>query len=371
MKRDPAHVSYVRNPTMDFPTAGTTADHAYWLSAIGVREGGGEAPLGTLDAVSGGIPEGDAPVGDTERGGGSLAGGNLGALAFTSQSRAWGDAPVQAAHRRARAEGPQRRHGHRAPRARADHLRRGADGRHRRPGAGRARGLRAAETFSGAGTFTRAGAACASTAGFRRAAVRPRGRRVRIAFSRALRRKVTVDVLRHSRGSRVIGARRVKRFARPRAVVHLERARGGRARGYFTVRLRMRLPGGGVDERRVVLERVRGGRFAKRPAAVRRSSCRVFTRFVLGSPVFGGTSLRKLSVRYALARSARTRVELIRGRRVIRTLAKTRTVRAGRLRTLALRPRTVPRGKYRVRLVIRRRGRPRAVGHAGRAPPLT
>ena len=57
VKRDPAHVSYVRNPTMDFPAAGTTADHAYWLSAIALREGGGDAPLGTLDAVSGGIPE--------------------------------------------------------------------------------------------------------------------------------------------------------------------------------------------------------------------------------------------------------------------------------------------------------------------------
>ena len=113
---------------------------------------------------------------------------------------------------------------------------------------------------------------------------------------------------------------------------------------------------GGADERRVGLERVRGGRFARRPAAVRRSSCRAFARFVLGSPVFGGTTLRKLSVRYALARTARTRVELIRGRRVIRTLAGTRRVRAGRLRTLTLRPRTVRRGTYRVRLVIRRAG---------------
>ena len=70
------------------------------------------------------------------------------------------------------------------------------------------------EAFSGAGTFRRAGAACASTAGFRRATVRPRGRGLRVAFSRALRRKVTVDVLRHSRGAQVLGTvRRVERFA--------------------------------------------------------------------------------------------------------------------------------------------------------------
>ena len=162
------------------------------------------------------------------------------------------------------------------------------------------------ETFSGAGTFTRAGAACASTAGFRRATVRPRGRGLRVAFTRALRRKVTVDLLRHSRGGRVTALRRVKRFAgRARSFTCSGRGAAAAGRGYFTARLRMRLPGGGVDERRVVLERLRGGRFRKRPAAVRRSSCRAFTRFVLGSPVFGGRTRRALRVRYALARTAR------------------------------------------------------------------
>ena len=32
--RDPAHVTYVVNPKMDFPEAGTVADHAYWLSGL-------------------------------------------------------------------------------------------------------------------------------------------------------------------------------------------------------------------------------------------------------------------------------------------------------------------------------------------------
>src|SRR5690349_5739563 len=81
--RDPAHVTYVRNPTMDFADAGTRADHAYWLSAIAVRDGAGDAPLGTLDGVTGGIPRGDATPGAKQRGGGALSGGALGTLAYT------------------------------------------------------------------------------------------------------------------------------------------------------------------------------------------------------------------------------------------------------------------------------------------------
>jgi hypothetical protein len=180
---------------------------------------------------------------------------------------------------------------------------------------------------------------------------------VRVTFSRRLARRVTVDVLRHSRGGRALGIRRVARFSR-RSRSFTWRGRGAAAagRGVFTVRLRMRLPGGGVDERRAVLERVRGGRFVRRPASVRRSSCRVFTRFLLNAPVFGGSTARALRVRYALARTARTRVDVLRGRRVVRRLAGLERVRAGRLQTLRLRPGALADGRYRVRLTIRRAG---------------
>ena len=98
-------MTYVRNPTMDFPDAGTTADHAYWLSAIALREGGGDAPLGTLDARLGRDPEGDAPAGETQRGGGSLGGGNLGDARVHLAGAVVGRTPVEAAHRRAVAQG--------------------------------------------------------------------------------------------------------------------------------------------------------------------------------------------------------------------------------------------------------------------------
>jgi hypothetical protein len=91
--RNPAHVTYVRNPTMDFPGVGTTADHAYWLSGIDLRDGSGSAPIGKIDVVSDGFGVADPAALPTQHGAGALTGGNLPALAYTSQSKAWGPAP--------------------------------------------------------------------------------------------------------------------------------------------------------------------------------------------------------------------------------------------------------------------------------------
>src|SRR4051794_31159607 len=61
VKRNPAHITYVVNPTMDFPKAGTVADHAYWLSGLKLRKTGGEAPLGNVKARSQAFGAGAAP----------------------------------------------------------------------------------------------------------------------------------------------------------------------------------------------------------------------------------------------------------------------------------------------------------------------
>jgi hypothetical protein len=352
--RNPARVTYVRNTTMDFPRVDTTADHAYWLSTIGVRDSRGEAPRGSVDARSGAFGEGDPPVGATQRGAGSLGGGTLGSIPYTSQSRTWGAAPSRPASDTlavtARNVGTVTVHPGRARLTCAARLTVDTDGPLRVTFAG----CRRVEQFSAAGTFTRAGGACARAAGFRRAGARPRGRGLRVRLSRRVRRPVTVSVLRHSAGRRVL--RRTKRVARFRGRTRsfTWRARGT-GRGYYTVRLRMRLGGGRVDERRIVLER-RRGRFVRRPASVRRPDCRLLSAFRLGAPVFGGTGARRLAVRYRLVPSARVRVDVLRGRRVVRRLARSRRAPAGRTRRLALRPRGLARGTYRVRLTIRRAG---------------
>jgi pimeloyl-ACP methyl ester carboxylesterase len=98
VERNPSHVTYVYNPTMDFPADGTTAGHAYWVYGVGLRDGSGSAPLGTVDVRSEGFPTGDPAASETAHGAGALTGGQIPAIPYTSQSKSWGAAPAEASH---------------------------------------------------------------------------------------------------------------------------------------------------------------------------------------------------------------------------------------------------------------------------------
>jgi hypothetical protein len=91
--RNPAHVTYFVNPTMEFPALGLEADHAYWLSGVTLRDGSGAAPLGSVDARSEGFGVGDPRPGGTALSAGVLTGGTIPALAFERQSQSWGPTP--------------------------------------------------------------------------------------------------------------------------------------------------------------------------------------------------------------------------------------------------------------------------------------
>jgi hypothetical protein len=93
--RNPAHVTYAYNPTMDFAADGTTAGHAYWLYGVTLRDPSGSAPLGTIDVRSEGFGLADPVPGETEHGAGALTGGQIPAIPYTSQSKSW--APAQSA----------------------------------------------------------------------------------------------------------------------------------------------------------------------------------------------------------------------------------------------------------------------------------
>jgi hypothetical protein len=91
--RNPAHVSYVYNPTMDFPADGTTSGHAYWVSGLKLRDPSGAAPLGKVDVRSEGFGVGDPTPTATAHGAGALTGGQIPAVPYVSQSRSWGAVP--------------------------------------------------------------------------------------------------------------------------------------------------------------------------------------------------------------------------------------------------------------------------------------
>jgi hypothetical protein len=93
--RNPTHVTYVYNPTMDFPADGTSAGHAYWVYGVTLREAGGSDPLGTVDVRSEGFGSGDAPALETTHGAGTLTGGTIPAIPYASESKAWGPAPAE------------------------------------------------------------------------------------------------------------------------------------------------------------------------------------------------------------------------------------------------------------------------------------
>ena len=91
--RNPAHVTYVVNPKMDFAAAGTVADHAYWLSGLKLRDSSGNAPLGKVDARSDAFGHGDPAKNPTQTKPGALQGGNLAAMPYVERSKSWGAAP--------------------------------------------------------------------------------------------------------------------------------------------------------------------------------------------------------------------------------------------------------------------------------------
>jgi hypothetical protein len=194
---------------------------------------------------------------------------------------------------------------------------------------------------------------CTTNSVFQRAAVRRRGSRgLTFSFARRGSGRVTVDVFRSSRGSR-IGERRVRRFAR-RTRSFSWNGRGARDGVYF-VRFTTTNARGGKDERRVALVR-RRGRWSVRPVFYRREPCGLVESARLTRPVFGGSRRTPLRISFRLNQSARVAIEARRGSRVVARLP-TRNYVAGRTIRLRIDARDVPRGEVTVTLRATRTGR--------------
>ena len=90
VNRNPAHVTYVIDPALDYPAYGFVANHAYWVSRLTARNA---TTTGTIDVVSHGFGAGDPTPSATQHGAGALTGGTIPAIAYASQFKTWGPVP--------------------------------------------------------------------------------------------------------------------------------------------------------------------------------------------------------------------------------------------------------------------------------------
>ena len=91
VNRDPAHVTFVVDPNLDYPQFGFVADHAYWVSAVRARS---TSTTGTIDVVSSGFGTGDPTPSATTPGAGVLTGGTIPAIPYVSTAKTWGPVPA-------------------------------------------------------------------------------------------------------------------------------------------------------------------------------------------------------------------------------------------------------------------------------------
>ena len=353
--RDPAHVTYVVNPKMDFGEVGTVADHAYWLSGLRLRDSSGDAPRAFVDVASEGFGVADPEPGETTAGGGSLTGGGPfpPALAYTERAKAWGEAAgapradrlrIVATNLSQMVVNVQR------ARVTCDaELEVDSDG----PLTVRLEGCGRVEEFGG-GPAGGGARGCRAANGFVRAFARPRGRRVRLEAAQIGQGRFDVDVFRQSRGRRVVRELRVARF-RGRSGSFAWDGRGRRVGdGVYMVRFTKRLAGGRVDVRRMVLER-RRGKWRRLPDYYRRVSCGRLSSFKLTRPVFGGTTRRPLGIAFRLSTPSRVSIRVLRKGKVVKRF-RTSTRAARRTHRLRLPERGLRRGAYRVVLRAKPRG---------------
>jgi acyl-homoserine-lactone acylase len=180
---------------------------------------------------------------------------------------------------------------------------------------------------------------CVKAGGFTRARVRGRSGRLRVAFRRVVRLPVRAQVFRvgrSGRARRVTGMRRMRPFTIRRAL------RPGR---YFA-RLSVPARKGTVDRRELPFAITSGGRVRRAKPFSRPAKCGLIRSARLSGPVFAGS----LRVRAKLGRRGRATATLLRGGRAVqrKRLRGRRLVRRARFATAGL-----PRGSYRVRIVVR------------------
>jgi dienelactone hydrolase len=87
---NPPHVSYVVDPSSDFPAAEDVGNHAYWVSDLTLRD---PTKPAHVDALSLGFGKGDPTPSGNQSSQGVLSGGHHGPMPYLQDQQSWVEAP--------------------------------------------------------------------------------------------------------------------------------------------------------------------------------------------------------------------------------------------------------------------------------------
>jgi hypothetical protein len=161
-------------------------------------------------------------------------------------------------------------------------------------------------------------APCASAAGFKKTPTKPKGRGLRFAPTFRQQNPYDVDVFQQSEKRRVLGNRLRARFKGKKGAFTWKGSSKLTPGNYF-VRYSMKLADGGRDVRRITFAYKRK-HFKNVRDFYQRTDCGIFSRYKLGSSVFGGNTKAKLGISYRLARGAdAVKVVVKAGKRTVKT----------------------------------------------------
>jgi hypothetical protein len=92
VERNPSHVTFIANPSLDLPKLDYVADHAYWLSGVKLRDPA--AGTGRIDVISHGFGASEPDPTATQNGAGMVTGGYLlPEYPFTRTFKEWAPGP--------------------------------------------------------------------------------------------------------------------------------------------------------------------------------------------------------------------------------------------------------------------------------------
>jgi hypothetical protein len=155
---------------------------------------------------------------------------------------------------------------------------------------------------------------------------------------------VKITIYRASNGRRAGAAKRVASLTATAPLTW--KPQGRLARGDYYAVIEVVQPNNQIDRRTVALTRA-GSKFRLGKPFTRTDSCELISLYRLSSPVFGGR--RALGIAFVLTEPGKVTVQVLRGRRTVRTLRRNVTS-ANRSTVLRLPAKGLRRGDYAIRI---------------------